>query len=322
MTLALHGAAMARPVETPLEAVREAPAVTVAATVVALDPAAATIEIDIDEALRGEASGRATLKVMPSVQAHLAVGERYLMVYADRRKVPEKPGTFAPIDPVLLAPTGFEPAVLRDTASNRALLADTHAAVERSDRYRGQVIAGLASVDPHLQNLNSAELAYRPRWWADLSARERAAVLALIDNPDAHPAARARLLIEAARYRSLFGKDVLAASARRIVAEAPIAASDGLYNPEQIVFAAFDTLDLMAMPVPEAALRRWLRHSRAALSERALLGLRALDPALEREALDQVLADNLLPTATRTFLLDHQRRLLLAAESRQDRNTP
>lgn len=317
--------AAAATVHPPLEALRRAGAVVVRADVRASDPAAATVELQVLEVLAGEGRERITLHVPRGLLPDIAVGDRVIAAYGDRRKVARKPGVQVQTDTgALLSPEGLEPAWLRDDPAVAAWFRADHAAVESDPAWRAQVTAGLQAADPSLHNFHAAELALRPLWMREPQPAEREAALALIANPDAHPAARARLLIAAAKLAPVWGREALIAAAQAILRDGAVqfACADALSNPDTATYAALDTLELLGQPATPQLLERWLAHPSPHLVERVLLTLRGHDPELERAAIDRLAARQRLPVTLRRFLDDHRRRLPAPSLPPRETSTP
>lgn len=314
LLLLLLGArlAAAATVHPPLEALRRSGAVVMRAEVRGVDATSATIELSAIEVLAGSGREQITLSVPRGLLSMVAVGDRVIAAYDDRQKVARKPGVKVQTETgTLLSPEGLEPAWLQDTPELAAWFRTDPAALESDPAWRAQVAAGLSAADPALHNFHAAELALRPLWMREPTADERSAVLALIGNADTHPAARARLLIAAAKLAPVWGKDELRSAAREVLAHSPVQAgcADALSNPDTAVYAALDTLELLGEPAAPGLLERWLAHPSPHLIERVLLTLRGHDPDLERQALDRLAARQRLSLAVRQFLDDHRRRL-------------
>jgi hypothetical protein len=320
------GAAFAAAVHPPLEALRRGNAVVVRAEVASVDAAAATVELAIVEVLAGEGRERITLAVPRGLLPEVAPGDPVIAAYGDRQRVAGKPGVQVQTEAgTLLAPAGLEPVWLRDDPSTAARFRPAHRDLEARAEWRATVSAGLREADPQLHNFYSAELALRPSWMREPEAAEKAAALALIANPDAHPAARARLLIAAATVAPSWGRDALLTAARTVLAASPVqtACADALMNPDTVVYAALDTLELLGEPAAPALLERWFAHPSPHLIERLLLTLRSRDPALERAALERLANRQRLPVALRQFLDDHRRRMPTAPlPSSNETSTP
>jgi hypothetical protein len=317
--------AAAATVHPPLEALRRSGAVVMRAEVSGIDATAATVELTAVEVLAGQGRERITLAVPRGLLADVAVGDRVIAAYDDRQKVARKPGVKVQTETgVLLSPEGLEPAWLKDTPEYAAWFRADHAAVEADSRWREQVTEGLGEADPALHNFHAAELALRPLWMREPTPTERTAALTLIRNADAHPAARARLLIAAAKLASAWDKDALLSAAREVLAHSPVQAgcADALANPDTAVYAALDTLELLGEPAAPELLERWLAHPSPHLIERVLLTLRGHDPDLERQALDRLAARQRLSPAVRQFLDDPRRRLPAPSLQPQETSTP
>lgn len=316
---------LAATVHPPLEALRRSGAVVMRAEVRGVDATAATVELGAIEVLAGEGRERITLAVPRGLLAEVAIGDRVIAAYDDRQKVARKPGVKVQTETgALLSPEGLEPAWLQDTAALAAWFRADHAATEAEPGWRAQVAKGLAASDPALHNFYAAELALRPLWMREPTPAERTAALTLISNADAHPAARARLLIAAAKLAPAWNKDALLSAAREVLAHSPVQAgcADALANPDTAVYAALDTLELLGQPAAPALLERWLAHPSPHLIERVLLTLRSHDPNLERSALDRLAARQRLSLTVRQFLDDHRRRLPAPPLQPRETSTP
>lgn len=299
-------------VHPPLEALRRAEAPVMRAEVQSVDREAATVKLARLEGLAGDSREQLLLNVPRGLLPSIATGDQVIVAYDDRMRVSRKPGVKVQTEAgALLSPEGLEPAWLQDTPRFAAWFRAGHAATEAAPEWRLQVTAGLLEADAALHNFYAAELAHRPLWMRDPTDAEHAAVLALIVNADAHPAARARLLIAAAKLAPVWGPEALVSAAAQVLAHSPVqpSCSDTLGNPDTVVYAALDTLELLGQPASPASLERWLAHPSPHLIERVLLTLRAHHPDLEAAALDRLTARQRLPVDLRRFLDDHRRRL-------------
>ncbi len=167
----------------------------------------------------------------------------------------------------------------------------------------------LRSRDPAMQRFAAAELAYRGSQLDALTTAQRRQLLAFVRGDGAPGAARAQVLLAATHMPDRDGgQSSWSAVAARLIARSAV---DVLAIPEraELLLAAFQHIDDNKVTLPDRSLERWLASDDANLSEWALLRLRRQSPQSERDALDKALAANNIPAATRTFLVDHRRRL-------------
>lgn len=306
-------AAPAKQVQPPLTALRTPAANTVSATVLAVASDPPSLSVRVEQTLAGRPRTEFRILVDARFLPYVETGGRYLLVYGDLEPVEGKPGTFRQTEEGrLLSFDGAEPAAFRDTPEMRALLDPAHAQVEGRAQYRTEVLDGLASEDPHLQNLWAGELAFRAEVVEALEAPDFDRLAAFVNNPDSHPSARTRLLATANLHAPQLGTSWFVDSARKLVTTLPIDGGAGLISTEALAFTAFDVLRTDNAPLPQEALTRWVRSPSPALAEQALLKLRAQAPEVEAAVVETALTEHLLPAATRSFLIDHLRRLRLS----------
>lgn len=304
------GTSMARIAPPPLEALRTADVNSVAATVMAVQTDPPALSLRIDTQFFGRP--RSTVKVLvdPLLLDYIETGARYLLVYGDLEPVQGKPGVFVQTEHGTLATfDGAEPAIFRDSPEMRMLQDPAHRSAEQRTDYKTEVLAGLEQTDPQLQNLWAGELVLRGEVVAALETEDFARISSFVDRIDGHPSARTRLLAAASEYAPQLGSDWFKRSAAKIIGSETVQTSNSFYNREQLVIAAFDTLAKHSVTVPMADLTRWLRSPRPGIAEMALLRVRAQDPEAEAGVIEAVLAEQFLPIATRSFLVEHLRRL-------------
>lgn len=240
-------------------------------------------------------------------------GERYLIAYTLFRREAEQIRV-ARLGAQLLVTPGLEPALLRDSAQNRAIMAwqagdDAAAARARLP----QLLALLEARDPQLQNFAVAEIVLRPALNDALDGAARKALRRFAANHEGDANARARLLQAAVVQPEQYGRDGWKAVALDVLATTPVMVQQ-VEGMASLTRFAFDLVERDAIPVDPAVLTRWLAGDNAVLAEKALLTLRTQQPTQELPALEQALTLSLLPAGTREFLLDHRRRAALAAQ--------
>lgn len=240
-------------------------------------------------------------------------GERYLIAYTVFRREaeqirPDRRGA------QLLVTPGLEPALLRDSPENRAIIAwkagDDAAEVKAR---LPELLALLDAEDPQLQNFALSEIVLRPQLTEALDARSRKTLRRFAARGEANANARARLLQAAVVLPQHFGtagwKDV----AIDVITSTPVQVQR-VEGSASLVRFAFDLIERDRIRMTPAAVSRWLASDNAVLAEKALLTLRAQHPAEEMPRLEQALTLSLLPAGTREFLLDHRRRAALARQ--------
>lgn len=253
------------------------------------------------------------LSVPAELRRIVLPGERYLIAYTVFRREAEQIRV-ARLGAQLLVSPGLEPALLRDTAQNRAILAWEPGADAGAARKRlPELLELLDARDPQQQNFALSEIVLRPALTDALDARARKALLRFAANADADANARARLLQAAVTQPDAFGKagwkDVVLA----VLAQTPVLVQE-VDGSASLVRFAFEFVERDRLAVDVSVLERWLTGDNAALAEMALLALRRQQPAREMPALEQALSLSLLPAGTREFLLDHRRRAALSAQ--------
>lgn len=241
-------------------------------------------------------------------------GERYLIAYSPFRREAEQIRLNRGGAQLLVSP-GLEPALLRDSAENRAIYAWQAGADATAVRKRlPELLQLLQHRDPQINNFALAEIVLRPQLNEVLDARARKALLSYAQDEDADTNARARLLQAAAVLPQYYGpgKSGWTAIAADLLAQQQVQVqlqqSDGHAS---LVRFAFDILERDKAKPPVEHITRWLASDNATLAERALLLLRQAYPAEELPALEIALQRSLLPAGTREFLLDHRRRVEL-----------
>lgn len=217
--------------------------------------------------------------------------------------------------PQLLDGPGLEPAVFLDAPDLRTeLLHAFDQETLHSDEFLSRVIAGLRSTDVQLQNFYATEVSLL----AELGQRKDpelvGAVKSLLDNADGHASARAALLRLVAAHEDVYSRAYLAEAVQRVLAQAPLTGYQDLQpRSGELVGMALQFAAARKLPVALTALERLVGCDSAPLAEAALLAIRALDPARERAAALNAMKLTQLPATSREFLLDHLRRLDLAA---------
>jgi hypothetical protein len=243
------------------------------------------------------------------LQPQLSAGMRYLLAYSSYIANPRFPKDFI-VDsqgPLLVMTTGLEPALFRDDANLRsALMHPLDDETLQSDRYRAQLLAGLDSDDPQLQNFYAAELTQVDA----LNARNDAALIAAVKR---HTSARTGLLRMVARRQDIYGRRYLATAVQEILRQAPLSGyQQAQSGTGDLVRAALEIADRDSIVLPIQNLARLAGSDSAALAEAALLAIRRSDAQQETRIARAALNRSLLPATTRTFLSDHLRRLDLA----------
>lgn len=240
-------------------------------------------------------------------------GERYLIAYTIFRREAEQIRADRRGAQLLVSP-GLEPALLRDSPENRAILAwragDDAAAVKAR---LPELLALLDAQDPQRQNFALSEIVLRPQLTEALDTRSRKTLQRFAARSEANANARARLLQAAVVLPQHFGTGGWKEIALDVIATTPVRVQQ-IEGSASLVRFAFDLVERDRIKVPPATVSRWLASDNAALAEKALLTLRAQHPAEEMPRLEQALSLSLLPAGTREFLLDHRRRAALARQ--------
>lgn len=172
-----------------------------------------------------------------------------------------------------------------------------------------RLIQMLRSRDDSMQRFAAAEFAYRASQLNALTTAQKRQLVAFVRGDGAPDAARAQVLLAAGHMPDRDGgQSQWNAVAERIIARSPVDVL-AMRERSELLLAAFQHIDDNKVALPDRSLQRWLSSDDANLSERALLRLRRQSPESERSALDKALALDDIPPATRTFLVDHRRRL-------------
>jgi hypothetical protein len=260
-----------------------------------------------------------TLTTPPWLLTKLSPGQRYVIAYTAYTRSAVKPKTLVaiPTGPTLLIGPGLEPALFLDSPSARKLLTPTPrkiADVSRPDL--DFVLAGLASGDGQYQNYFAAELALRPELQVLLTATDEAQISAFVRNPQAHPSARALLLISTTQRTASAPPPWIDAAASDILAglsETGHQRADDF--SAALANAAFSVLQGHKTFIALPTLARWIGSDSPPLAEQALLMIRQQAPTQERSLAEAALSLSLLQAETRTFLHDHLRRLTLMEQA-------
>jgi len=272
----------------------------------------ARMPVRVIERLRGDSDvpDEIELLVQAGDEESVEAGKAYLLFYSDVERVNFKPRKEIrrPDRRKLLHIDGAGPAVFEDTPRIRALLDPAHSAIEQGPQYRAIVLEGLASDDPVMVDLWSAEWTLRPATFAEVKSEEICLLRGIVEDPAQRPAARTRILVAGARRTSPAAGRWYAASAHAILDQTLPAQLDDSTGLSQLVYASLR----IAQGYPDAAtapqLRKWLK-AKPPLAENAALALRAIEPELERQAVRSAIADEATPDETQLFLADHLRRL-------------
>jgi hypothetical protein len=246
---------------------------------------------------------------VPEQLRHIVLpGERYLIAYTVFRREAEQVRVDRRGAQLLVSP-GLEPALLRDSAENRAILAWQPGADEAAVRARlPELLALLDHRDPQLQNFALSEIVLRPQLSTALDGRARKALLRFAANTQANANARARLLQAAVVLPQQYGKAGWREIALDVLDRQSVQVQE-VEGTASLARFAFDLLERDDVKAPLPTLTRWLASDNAAVAEKALLALRRQEAARELPALEQALQLSLLPAGTREFLLDHRRRM-------------
>jgi len=256
------------------------------------------------------------VRVPVQTLAEVKVGENYVLAYSNYVRDPRKPEAMigSQVGPVLIVSEGLEPALFRDTAEVRKLLKlgrSEHGRESRSSL--DLLLAALKNNDPQLQNLAAAQITMEPELLQQIKPTDLPAIKTLVGNDQAHPAARAILLVAANRHPQQLGREWPAEMALAIITTTPIDLNlTKSLDSGQLVLSAFDMLATPSGDLPLASVTRWIGSSNPGIAERALLIVRKQSPDQERAAIQHALDDASLAPLTRQFLQDHLRRLNLS----------
>ncbi|MEO8669959.1 MAG: hypothetical protein ABI411_01515 [Tahibacter sp.] len=215
----------------------------------------------------------------------------------------------------LVVTTGLEPALFADTRENRALVRwDLGESAWQQRRQLPRLLKLLDTPEAAVQTFAIAEIALRPSVVAALDDAARDRLRAFAIEPRAPENARALLLELVAQRAVELGEKGWSEVAEHILSQTPVTASTAPGH-ESLVRQAFAVAESRAATLSGESVERWLRSDSTALAETALLTLRRTAPEREPLALEAALSRSDLPAPTRSFLLDHQRRLRLMSTS-------
>ena len=317
LILVVRTAAAVEPTPAPLEFLYEPANALVAGSVLDADPAG-QIVFHVDAVLSGKTQpiDRLEVQVPPWTASKVRADEKYLFGYTLYAADTRHPGRMVARrqGALMLVSVGLEPALLHDTPEARAILRLGRHESARSSRHALDLyLRALTVPDPALQYLAAAQIAGEPEVQARLRKADLAAVEAYARNPAASPAGR-RVLLEAAYHApQRLGSSWPGEVSSNLVTTAPVGGyDDPAPGLGELVRTAFTILDSSSIVLPTASLARWAHSDSPALAEAALLLLRRQARDAERPAIEQALGDPHLAPETRTFLLDHLRRLQLS----------
>jgi hypothetical protein len=247
------------------------------------------------------------------VLAQLSKGTSYVIAYTAYSANPmmSESVVLDPNGPMVLMDPGMEPAIFKDSADTRLMLAQETRASEITSRgYLERVLAGLADSDPQIQNYFSAELTYRIALLNKLTASDGLRVRKLLDNPDANPSARAQLLEAVAKLPAAFDNVWLEKCTSELIGSLPVTGHTTAGDlSAALAQSAFAVVEQRKLEIELPKLVRWISSDAPVLAEFALLAIRRQAPAQEKALVAQTLERSLLNNATREFLVDHLRRL-------------
>jgi hypothetical protein len=254
-----------------------------------------------------------SLRAPSWVVAQLSKGTTYVIAYTAYSANPmmSESVVLDPNGPMVLVDPGMEPAIFKDSADTRLLLADQPRTSEITSRaYLERVLAGLSDSDPQIQNYFSAELACRAALLKKLSASDVLPVKQLLDNPDAHPSARAQLLEVAANLPTFFDDAWLEKYTSQLLGSLAVSGHTTAGDlSAALAQSAFVVVEQRKLEIALPKLVRWIPSDAPGLAEFALLAIRRQAPAQEKTLVAQTLERSLLNNATLEFLVDHLRRL-------------
>ncbi|MGH8173873.1 MAG: hypothetical protein ACREPX_12075 [Rhodanobacteraceae bacterium] len=310
--VAVHPASAER-LESPLELMYAPGNTIVAGPLVEINPAG-RIVLERKDVLGGKdrPPDKIDVRVPKEILGTLKIGDPYIAAYSLYRRDPRKAVGMAlnPDGAVILASTGIEPALFRDTPAARAIVKAGRSEHSReSRRLVDLLLDALEGSDAQLQNLAAGEFAFEPETAERLRDADRARLEKVALDSKTPVLPRMSLLDASSRNPKEIG-DWWKAAALQIVTTTPIDGySDRATDPTSLVLMSFEVLDRYSVKVPVEALKRWVWSPTPPLVERVCVMLRREAPGEERSTIQLALADPKLPEATRKFLSDHLRRL-------------
>ncbi len=311
--LLTHRAALAAPVEPPLDLMLSSQSRLVSGKVAEINPAGRVVF------KREQVFGEYTdvpemidVRVSPSVLKSVALGKPYLFAYAMTHRDKRAPAGVAlnRDGAILISSSGIEPALFADTTALRKILKVAASEEGREGRHLlDLLLKALDGKDSGLRALAAAQIAIDSSLSKKLNASDRKIVGRVTRDEHTEPATRSLLLLAATERPTELG-DWWKAAAEEILATTPLDGyPEGSMDPTSLVLLAFDVFDIREILASRDSLARWLRSPNRLLVERSNAALGRGFPAQQRNAIEEALADQSLSRETRKYLDDQLRRL-------------
>jgi len=247
--------------------------------------------------------------------ASLIKGDRVIAAYLTVRRDPTLTDRriVDPKGPRLLVTSGLEPALFRDNAITRQRLLDGDGKVRLPELT--EVVSGLQDADPQWQNYYANELAIRADLRDAVDAQALQSIEAVLRNRDLHASARAALFRAVPQFPAA-DANWWQVAANEALQQLPTSLTPSPTDTSaDLVRAVFELFAAQAVPPDPVGVERWVTCAVPALVESSLLVTRQFHPAREDALIAQALVQTFLPPATRSFLLDHDRRLKIMREA-------
>lgn len=307
-----HVAAMAAPVDPPLELLLSEQSRLVSGKVTEINPAGRIVFA------RGDVFSDSTdvpelidVRVSPSVLGSVAIGEQHVFAYSTTHRDKLAPAGFSlnRDGAILISSSGIEPALFSDTPALRKILKLAASDDGReSRRLLDLLVKALQGEDAAVRALAAGQIALDPDMGRKLNAKDRRIVERIARDPASPPATRSLLLLAATERPDDFG-DWWNAAATEILASTPLGGyPSSSMDPTSLVLLAFDVFDIREATAPRDSLARWLRSPNRLLVERSNAALGRGFPAWQRQAIGEALADPNLSQETRKYLDDQLHR--------------
>ncbi len=311
--LLVHSAAVAAPVEPPLDLLLSGTSRLVSGKVVEIDPAGRIVfarghvlskNSDVPEMI--------DVRVSPSVVESVALGDEYLFAYSmtHRDKLAPAGVSLNRQGAILISSSGVEPALFRNSAELRSILEVAGSDRGPENRHLLELLLKtLDGNDAKMRALVAAQIALDPTLGDGLKVPDRKGIERVARSSKTDPSTRILLLQAATERPEQFG-DWWQAAAEEVLETTPLGGyALESWNATSLVLLAFDLFNIREVLAPRELLARWLRSPNRLLIERSNAALGRGYPTQQRGAIEEALADQSLTRETRNYLDDQLHRL-------------
>jgi hypothetical protein len=269
------------------------------------------LKFAVMQTLRGNPSAQTVLRVPVNLAALLSTEQKYLV--ASSRFVTDPRNAMAqvldPDGPSMIVAPGLEPAIFVDSEKAKELTAEISNSRASSDAFHATARSRLLDSDTQIQNAYAAEMVSNQAYVDSLSADDAYALQAWMTKTTGSNSSRSLVLGLAWGKPERFDAKITTDAIKKILSEDAIPFLDREPPTAEVAMMALTVAQELKLQIGETTLARWVTCGSAALAEGALLLARRTQPELEKKLISNALAQSLLSTGTRTFLLDHLRRL-------------